>query len=307
MKKALTFVAIAALAVPLAVTVPSAISTSTLTAQAATTKKTYTIVSTQTLQEKAAYYTGKKAVTTYSAAASADQAKLTLTKKGSLKANKTYYVTKEVAVKNSAGTQLVYSYVKGAGWVLTTDIHAAVNYNITNLKKFSPTKTYHLTKTTTVYKDDTTTADAPAVLLTVNGQLKAKKNVQVTKTATLATNKTKHAYSYVKGYGWVLSSSLKSGKAAKSVTYTASKAQTYKHAKAYYTKSTKPVVYKATTAADAPKMTLTAKGHLKAHHNYQVTKQVTLATKKTKKHVYSYVKGQGWVLKSSLHAGKTTK
>lgn len=304
MKKTLTFVAVAALAVPMAVAVPSAIQHASITAQAASTKKTYTVSSTKTLKAAKAYHTGNAKVTVYKAALGADRPTMTLSANGQLKANTTYHVTKTATVKLSGNKHQTYAYVKGQGWVLASNLkagQATVTYTVSNAKTLNKAKTAHATKATTVYKA-AIAADAPKMSLTANGKLSAQTNVKVTKTATLTKGSSKHAYSYVEGHGWVLSSSLKAGKATKAVTYTVSNAKTLKAAKAYHTNSSKVQVYSASIAADAPKMTLKASSKLAAKTNVKVTKQATLATK-TSKHVYDYVQGHGWVLASNLKAG----
>lgn len=92
--------------------------------------------------------------------------------------------------------------------------------------------------------------------------------------------------------------------AKQSHTYTIVSSSFYKKAKTVHTKDAKPVVYKASIAADQPNATLTAKGKLKAGTTYKVTKQLKLKNSAKKTKTFSYVKGQGWVLKSALTSGQ---
>ncbi|MFC6180243.1 hypothetical protein [Lactiplantibacillus daowaiensis] len=319
MKKTLTLAAVVALSLPLAAGVlpANAATTSavTTTASNTSTSRTYTIVGTPTTYKTAkTYHTGAAKVAVNKGVIAADQPTIELTANGSLKAKSNYKVTKALTVK--AGSKKVsYSYVSGHGWVLTSALKAgklstakSVTYTVSNAKTFSAKNYYTKSAKTVVYKA-AVAADQPKMTLTAKGKLVANKTYKVTRSATLKNGSKKASYSYVKGQGWVKTSALTAGKATAkkvtSTTYTVSNAKTFA-AKNYYTKSAKTVVYKAAIAADQPKMTLTAKGKLTANKTYKVTRQATL-TNKSKKHVYSYINGQGWVLKSALTAGKAAK
>jgi len=185
-------------------------------------------------------------------------------------------------------------------------------YTIASSSFFKQAKTVHTKDAKPVVYKASIAADRPTMTLTAKGKLKAGTTYKVTKQAKLKlTAKKTQKYSYVKGQGWVVASKLTAGKfkaadgiKAKPTKYTIVSSSFYKKAKTVHTKDAKPVVYKASIAADRPTATLTAKGQLKSSTTYKVTRQLKLksSTKKTK--TFSYVKGQGWVLKSALTNGQ---
>ncbi|AYM02285.1 hypothetical protein D8911_04480 [Levilactobacillus brevis] len=185
-------------------------------------------------------------------------------------------------------------------------------YTIVSSNFFKKAKTVHTKDAKPVVYKAAIAADRPTMTLTSKGKLRAGTTYKVTKQAKLKLSAKKtQTYSYVKGQGWVVASKLTAGKfkpadgvTAKAKTYTILTVNTLKKAKTVHTKDAKPVVYKAAIAADRPTMTLTAKGHLKAGTTYKVTKQVKLQNANKKTQAFSYVKGQGWVLKSALTNGQ---
>jgi len=185
-------------------------------------------------------------------------------------------------------------------------------YTIVSSNFFKQAKTVHTKDAKPIVYKASIAADRPTMTLTAKGKLKSGTTYKVTKQAKLKLNAKKNqTYSYVKGQGWVVASKLTAGKfktadgvKAKAVNYTIVSSSFFKQAKTVHTKDAKPVVYKAAIAADRPTMTLTAKGHLKVGTTYKVTKQVKLQNANKKTQAFSYVKGQGWVLKSALTNGQ---
>ncbi|AKP65762.1 hypothetical protein [Levilactobacillus koreensis] len=185
-------------------------------------------------------------------------------------------------------------------------------YTIVGSSFFKQAKTVHTKDAKPVVYKAGIAADRPTMTLTAKGSLKAGTIYKITKQATLKLNAKKNQkYSYVKGQGWVVASKLTAGKfkaadgiKAKAVTYTIVSSSFFKTAKTFHTKDAKPVVHKAFIAADRPTASLTAKGHLKAGTTYKVTKQLKLKNSAKKTRTFSYVKGQGWVLKSALTGGQ---
>jgi len=185
-------------------------------------------------------------------------------------------------------------------------------YTIVSSNFFKQAKTVHTKDAKPVVYKASIAADRPTMTLTAKGKLKAGTTYKVTKQATLKLNAKKNqTYSYVKGQGWVVASKLTAGKfkaadgvKAKAVSYTIVSSSFFKQAKVFHTKDAKTVVYKAFIAADRPTAKLTAKGHLKAGTTYKVTKQLKLKNSAKKTQTFSYVKGQGWVLKSALTSGQ---
>lgn len=186
------------------------------------------------------------------------------------------------------------------------------SYTIVSSNFFKQAKTFHTKDAKPVVYKGSIAADRPTMTLTAKGKLKSGTTYKVTKQATLKLNAKKNqTYSYVKGQGWVVASKLTAGKfkaadgvKAKAVNYTIVSSSFFKQAKTVHTKDAKPVVYKAAIAADRPTATLKAKGQLKASTTYKVTKQLKLKNSAKKTQTFSYVKGQGWVLKSALTSGQ---
>jgi len=185
-------------------------------------------------------------------------------------------------------------------------------YTIVSSNFFKQAKTVHIKDAKPVVYKASIAADRPSMTLTAKGKLKSGTTYKVTKQATLKLNAKKNqTYSYVKGQGWVVASKLTAGKfkaadgvKIKSVSYTIVSSSFFKQAKTVHTKDAKPVVYKAAIAADRPTAKLTVKGQLKAGTTYKVTKQLKLKNSAKKIQTFSYVKGQGWVLKSALTSGQ---
>lgn len=203
---------------------------------------------------------------------------------------------------------------KTATTVATTKVAKNHTYTIVSSKIFKAAKTYHTKDARPVVYKAAIAADRPTMTLTAKGKLKAGTTYKVTRQAKLKVSahaKKTQTFSYVKGQGWVAASKLTPGKfkhadgiKAKPVKYTVLSLTNYKKAKTVHTKDARPVVYKATVAADRPTLTLTAKGKLKAGTTYKVTKQTKVKNSAKKIKTFSYVKGQGWVLKSSLTNGQ---
>ncbi|WP_143461282.1 hypothetical protein [Levilactobacillus enshiensis] len=237
MKKSLTLMTVLALVAPLALAVPaSAKGTTTATTTAATTKgKTYTIVSSNFFKKAKTYHTKDAKPVVYKAAIAADRPTMTLTTKGKLKAGTTYKVTKQAKLKINAKKTQKYSYVKGQGWVVASQLTAGKfkaadgngvkdakttaakvtkgkTYTIVSSDFFKKAKTYHTKDAKPVVYKAAIAADRPTMTLTANGKLKAGTTYKVTKQAKLKSSAKKtQTYSYVKSHGWVLKSDLTSG------------------------------------------------------------------------------------------------
>lgn len=130
MKKMRTFIATAALALPLAFAAPLAASAATESAQTAQTTKaaktiTYTIAKSNTFSKAKVYHTKDASPAVYQAAIGADRPTFAVTKKGKLKSASTYYVTKYVkTAATKAKKAHTFFYVKGHGWVLSSALTA---------------------------------------------------------------------------------------------------------------------------------------------------------------------------------------
>jgi len=135
MKKVAMVVAAAAMVLPLGLGAIAPIDAGATTAYAATkkaaTKTTLALVSRQAVK-KTAYHAKSSKTALFSAAFAADQAKVTISQKGTLSAKKTVYATKKMVVKTpatktaKAGT-MTCVYVKSAngktsGWVALGDL-----------------------------------------------------------------------------------------------------------------------------------------------------------------------------------------
>jgi len=200
---------------------------------------------------------------------------------------------------------------KSTTTAVTTSAKKSQTYTIVSSSFFKKAKTVHTKDAKPVVYKASIAADRPTMTLTAKGNLKAGTTYKVTKQAKLKLNTKTQKYSYVKGQGWVVASKLTAGKfkaadgvKAKSTSYTIVSSNFFKAAKTVHTKDAKPVVYKASIAADRPTATLTAKGNLKAGTTYKVTKQLKLKNSAKKTQAFSYVKGQGWVLASALTSGQ---
>ncbi|NLR31996.1 hypothetical protein [Levilactobacillus tujiorum] len=87
--------------------------------------KTYTLISAKNLK-KTAFHFKDNHPAFYSGKFAADQAKVTLTKKGLLPESTTFYATKTITIKK-ANKHVKYDYVKGGqakGWVLASQLTA---------------------------------------------------------------------------------------------------------------------------------------------------------------------------------------
>lgn len=180
-----------------------------------------------------------------------------------------------------------------------------ITYTIVSHKTFKTAKNYHTNSLKSTVYQGLIAADQPTINLTAKSHLKAYTTYKVTQQVKVKlTSKKQASLSYIKGHGWVRTDTLSAGKLT-ATKYTILSSSFYKTAKTYHTKDAKPVVYQASIAADRPTMTLKAKRNLKSSTTYKVTKQVKLkATTSKKNRTFVYVKGQGWVLKSSLTAGQ---
>ena len=246
MKKVAMIAAAAAMVLPLgmgAIAPANDAVTAFAAAKPAAKKVTHTLLSAKTIK-KAAYHvkSGKPAL--YRAAFAADQAKVTMSKKGTLAGGKTYYATKKIVVKIKAtkttkAKKVTYAYVKTAngkiaGWValskLTAGKFMAADGNADAKKAADKVagKTYtlvsakNLKKTAFHFKGNQPAiytgkfaADRAKVTLTKKGVLPESKTFYATKTITIKKAKKNVKYDYVtsgKTKGWVLASQLTAGK-----------------------------------------------------------------------------------------------
>lgn len=246
MKKVAMIAAAAAMVLPLGIGViaPEAGNvTAFAAAKPAAKKVTHTLVS-ATAIKKAAFHvkSGKPAL--YNAAFAADQAKVGMTKKGTLAGGKTYYATKKIVVKVKAtkttkAKKVTYAYIKTSngkikGWValskLTAGKFMAADGNADAKKAADKIagKTYTLISTKNLKKSafhfkgnqpaiytGKFAADKAKVTLTKKGVLPQSKTFYATKTITIKQAKKNVKYNYVTSgntKGWVLASQLTAGK-----------------------------------------------------------------------------------------------
>ncbi|WP_407885463.1 hypothetical protein [Levilactobacillus sp. N40-8-2] len=246
MKKVAMIAAAAAMVLPLGIGViaPEAGNvTAFAAAKPAAKKVTHTLVS-ATAIKKAAFHvkSGKPAL--YNAAFAADQAKVGMTKKGTLAGGKTYYATKKIVVKVKAtkttkAKKVTYAYIKTSngkikGWValskLTAGKFMAADGNADAKKAADKIagKTYTLISTKNLKKSafhfkgnqpaiytGKFAANKAKVTLTKKGVLPQSKTFYATKTITIKQAKKNVKYNYVTSgntKGWVLASQLTAGK-----------------------------------------------------------------------------------------------
>ncbi len=246
MKKVAMIAAAAAMVLPLgigAIAPANGEVTAFAAAKPAAKKVTHTLVSAKAIK-KAAFHvkSGKPAL--YSAAFVADQAKVGMTKKGTLAGGMTYYATKKIVVKVKAtktakAKKVTYAYIKSSngkvkGWValskLTAGKFMAADGNADAKKAADKIagKTYTLVSAKSIKKSafhfkagqpalyaGKFAADKPKVTLTKKGVLPNSKTFYATKTITIKKAKKNVKYDYVtsgKTKGWVLASQLTAGK-----------------------------------------------------------------------------------------------
>ncbi|TGD17655.1 hypothetical protein [Levilactobacillus suantsaiihabitans] len=243
MKKVAMIAAAAAMVLPLglgAIAPAQAETTAFAAAKVATKKTTLLLLSSQKMK-KAAYHvkSGKPAL--YSGAFAADQPKVTLTKKGTLAGQKTYYATKKIVVKTKAtkttkAKKVTYAYVKTAngkvkGWVALSKLTAgkfmaadgkkvvkkaadkitSKTYTLVNAKKIKKA-VYHFKGTQPAVFTGKFAADRAKVTLTKKGVLPESKTFTATKQMTIKQNKKNVKYLYISKQGWVKASTLTAGK-----------------------------------------------------------------------------------------------
>ena len=228
MKKVAMIAAAAAMVLPLGIGViaPEAGNvTAFAAAKPAAKKVTHTLVS-ATAIKKAAFHvkSGKPAL--YNAAFAADQAKVGMTKKGTLAGGKTYYATKKIVVKVKAtkttkAKKVTYAYIKTSngkikGWValskLTAGKFMAADGNADAKKAADKIagKTYTLISTKNLKKSafhfkgnqpaiytGKFAANKAKVTLTKKGVLPQSKTFYATKTITIKQAKKNVKYNYV--------------------------------------------------------------------------------------------------------------
>ncbi|KRL93633.1 hypothetical protein ACUIJQ_11155 [Levilactobacillus hammesii] len=246
MKKVAMIAAAAAMVLPLglgAIAPANDGLTAFAAAKPAAKKVTHTLISAKAMK-KAAYHvkSGKPAL--YRAAFAADQAKVSMTKKGTLAGGKTYYATKKIVVKVKAtkttkAKKVTYAYIKTAngktaGWVALSKLTAGkfkAADGKADAKKAADKiagKTYTLVSTKALKKSafhfkgnqpalytGKFAADKAKVTLTKKGVLPQGKTFYATKTITIKKANKNVKYDYVTGgnaKGWVLASQLTAGK-----------------------------------------------------------------------------------------------
>ncbi len=242
MKKVAMIAAAAAMVLPLglgAIAPAQAETTAFAAAKTAAKKTTLTLVSSTSIK-KAAFHVKSGAPALYSASFAADKAKTTLTKKGTLAGEKTYYATKKIVVETKAtktakAKKVTYAYVKTAngkvaGWaalskltagkfkaadsktvVKAADKIASKTYTLvkaTNLKKTA----YHFKGTQPAVFTGKFAADQSKVTLAKKGVLPESKTFYATKKITIKQNKKNVNYLYISNEGWVKASVLTAGK-----------------------------------------------------------------------------------------------
>lgn len=128
MKKSIVLASLAFLALPLAMAPVASASTKTVATTASkkvkSKSKTYQLASGSFPKTTKTFHTKNTKPFVYSALIYADQAKVTLTKIGNLKAKTNYKVTKAIKVKISSKKYQTYVYAKGHGWVAKTSLVA---------------------------------------------------------------------------------------------------------------------------------------------------------------------------------------
>ncbi|WP_236008178.1 hypothetical protein [Levilactobacillus andaensis] len=296
MKKVAMIAAAAAMVLPLglgAIAPTNTEVTAFAATKAAAKKTTYTLVSSKAVK-KAAYHVKSGKPELFSALFAADKPTVSLTKKGTLAGEKTYYATKKIVVKTKATktakakneTLVLVKSGKVSGWVklskLTAGKFMAADGKKVAAKAADVAKAG--TKVTATAKKATAkkaTAKKTVAKKTVAKKATTKKAVAKKTTAKKATTKKV---------------------AAKGTTFTLAKSVKIKKT-AFHFKGTKPAYFTGKFAADQPKVTLTKKGTLAAGKTYYATKKITV--KQGKKNVqYLFVTNKGWVLASKLVAGK---
>ncbi|QMU08920.1 hypothetical protein H3M12_04540 [Levilactobacillus suantsaii] len=164
MKKVALVAAAAAMVLPLGLGV-IAPATNTTTAFAATkkaAKKTTYALQSATKLKKAAYHVKAGRPALYSGAFAADRAKVTLSKKGTLKTGTTYYATKKIVVKakatrTSKAKSVTYTYVKTGnakvkGWVAAKHLTAGAAKKAAKRAVVQKSATKKVTTTATTEK-----------------------------------------------------------------------------------------------------------------------------------------------------------
>ncbi|KRK85880.1 hypothetical protein FC99_GL002151 [Levilactobacillus koreensis JCM 16448] len=306
MKKVAMIAAAAAMVLPLglgAIAPANTGVTAFAATKAAAKKTTYTLVSSKAVK-KAAYHVKSGKPELFSAMFAADKSMVSLTKKGTLAGEKTYYATKKIVVKTKATktakakneTLVLVKNGKTSGWVklskLTAGKFMAADGKKVAVKAADVAKAG--TKVTAAAKK--ATAKKVTAKKTVAKKAVAKKTVAKTAVAKKATPKKTTAKKAT------TKKATAKKVAAKGTTFTLAKSVKIKKT-AFHFKGTKPAYFTGKFAADQPKVTLTKKGTLAAGKTYYATKKITV--KQGKKNVqYLFVTNKGWVLASKLVAGK---
>jgi len=300
MKKVAMIAAAAAMVLPLglgAIAPANTEVTAFAATKAAAKKTTYTLVSSKAVK-KAAYHVKSGKPELFSALFAADKPTVSLTKKGTLAGEKTYYATKKIVVKTKATktakakneTLVLVKSGKVSGWVKLSKLTAG-KFMAADGKKVAA-KAADVTKAGTKV---TATAKTTAKKATAK-KATAKKTVAKKTVAKKATTKKAVAKKTT------AKKATTKKVAAKGTTFTLAKSVKIKKT-AFHFKGTKPAYFSGKFAADQPKVTLTKKGTLAAGKTYYATKKITV--KQGKKNVqYLFVTNKGWVLASKLVAGK---
>ncbi|MFC6260487.1 hypothetical protein [Levilactobacillus fujinensis] len=304
MKKVAMIAAAAAMVLPLglgAIAPANAEVTAFAATKSAAKKVTYTLASSKAVK-KAAYHVKSGKPELFSALFAADKSTVSLTKKGTLAGEKTYYATKQIVIKTKATktakakseTLVFVKSGKTSGWAKLSQLTAGKFMAADG--KNAVTKTADAVKAgTKVTATAKTTAKKTTAKKTVAKKAVAKKTVAKKAVAKKVTTKTTAKKATAK-------KATTKKAAVKGKTYTLAKAVNIKKT-AFHFKGTKPAYFTGKFAADQPKVTLTKKGTLAAGKTYYATKKITV--KQSKKNVqYLLVTNKGWVLASKLVAGK---
>lgn len=310
MKKVAMIAAAAAMVLPLglgAIAPANTGVTAFAATKAAAKKTTYTLVSSKAVK-KAAYHVKSGKPELFSAMFAADKSMVSLTKKGTLAGEKTYYATKKIVVKTKATktakakneTLVLVKNGKTSGWVklskLTAGKFMAADGKKVAVKAADVAKAGTKVTATAKTTAKKATAKKATAKKTVAKKAVAKKTVAKKTVAKKATPKKTTAKKAT------TKKATPKKVAVKGTTFTLAKSVKIKKT-AFHFKGTKPAYFTGKFAADQPKVTLTKKGTLAAGKTYYATKKITV--KQGKKNVqYLFVTNKGWVLASKLVAGK---
>jgi len=315
MKKVAMIAAAAAMVLPLglgAIAPANTGVTAFAATKAAAKKTTYTLVSSKAVK-KAAYHVKSGKPELFSAMFAADKSMVSLTKKGTLAGEKTYYATKKIVVKTKATktakakneTLVLVKNGKTSGWVKLSKLTAG-KFMAADGKKVAVKAADVAKAGTKVTATAKTTAKKATAKKATAKKAVAKKAVAKKTVAKKAVAKKAVAKKATPKKTTAKKATTKKATpkkvAVKGTTFTLAKSVKIKKT-AFHFKGTKPAYFTGKFAADQPKVTLTKKGTLAAGKTYYATKKITV--KQGKKNVqYLFVTNKGWVLASKLVAGK---